>query len=160
MTLSYNFRAASTLKALIILATLLFVPVWFVLMAVTTNLIGFVVRGFFLPSMPMEDASDRVIEILKQEEGRYQIANFAMTMIAIALTCIFLHALYHFWNVSLSIAAGMLMLSRLPDLLWEIRNGQPRSIQDLPKTGIFIITTGLMWLSLPLIWYSLYVGRG
>jgi len=143
-----------------VLATLLFIPVWFVLMLVTTNLVGFVVRGFFPPSLPVGDSSDAVTVMLKQEASRYYLANFVMTMLAVGLTCSFLFALCHFWNVGLAIAAGMLMLSRLPDLFWEIRNGRPQSIQELPKTGIHLVATALIWLVIPVIWFSLYVGRG
>lgn len=141
------------------LATLLFIPVWFVLMLVSTNLVGYVVRGLFPPSLPVGDSSDGVTAMLKQEASRYYLASFVIAMLAIGLTCSFLYALSHYWNVGLAIAAGMLMLSRLPDLFWQIQNGIPQSIHELPKTGIYFVANVLMWLAIPVIWYSLYVGR-
>jgi hypothetical protein len=80
-------------------------------------------------------------------------------MLAVGVTFSFLFALSHYWNVGLAIAAGMLMLARLPDLFWEIRNGRPQSIHELPKTGIHLVATALTWLAIPVLWYSLYIGR-
>jgi hypothetical protein len=76
-----------------VLATLLFIPVWFALMLVTTNLVSLVVRGFFQPVLPVGDASDRVTAVLKQEAHRYYLTNFVITMLAVGVTFSFLFAL-------------------------------------------------------------------
>jgi len=48
------------------------------------------------------------------------------------------------------------MLARLPDLLWEIKTGVKVTKGNKPE-GVGYTLSGLLpFLSLPLIWYSLY----
>jgi hypothetical protein len=81
--------------------------------------------------------------------------NVAMTLLFLVLTVAYFFALYHFWNIGLAVSAGLVMVSRLPDLLWEIRTGKKVSKASMPKGTACIVATVLMWLALPLTWYSL-----
>jgi hypothetical protein len=81
--------------------------------------------------------------------------NVAMTLLFVVLTVAYFFALYHFWNIGLAVSAGLVMVSRLPDLLWEIRTGKKASKASMPKGTAYIVATVLMWLALPLTWYSL-----
>jgi hypothetical protein len=67
-------------------------------------------------------------------------------------------ALYHFWNVSLAVAADMLMVARVPDLIWEIRTEEKVSAHNMPKGVVHFVGGLLIWLAFPLVWYSLHVG--
>ena len=131
---------------------------WVILLFVGTNLIGFIVRGFLDPpsSKSFEDApTERTAKLLSSEIQRMKRANAGMTVFAILLTAAYLFSLFHFWNMYLALAGGMLMLTRLPDLLWEVRNGAKVTPQSQPSGPLFIAGTLFMCASLPLTWYAL-----
>lgn len=128
---------------------------WVILLIVGTNLVGFVARGVFWSSPPVDAPTNRVREVLAQESRRMHATNVAMTLLFLVLTVAYFFALYHFWNIGLAVSAGLVMVSRLPDLLWEIRTGKKVSKASMPKGTAYIVATVLMWLALPLTWYSL-----
>jgi hypothetical protein len=128
-----------------------------VLMLVGTNLIGFIVRGIVeIWSRPSVDApTDRVAELLRHEYRRMGVANWAMTSLSILVTAAYLFALFHFWNVWLAVAGVIVMVSRIPDLIWEIRTGDRVTRTRRPKGPVYIVASVFFWGSLLLIWYSL-----
>jgi len=129
---------------------------WVILMLVGSNLIGFIVRGL-LWSPPSIDAppDSPVHEVLSGASKRMNVSNAVITFISIVLAGAYLFALYYFWNVRLAVAGGLLMASRLPDLLWEIRTGKKVGRGRRPKGAIYILATIIIWAALPLIWYAL-----
>lgn len=68
----------------------------------------------------------------------------------------FLSMLYYFWNVGLVIAGIALMVSRVPDLIWEKKEGKMLELEDMTKPKFSLFTTLLSWASLPVVWYSIY----
>jgi hypothetical protein len=78
-----------------------------------------------------------------------------MTVLFLIMMVAFLLLLYYFWNFGLAVSAGLLMISRLPDLIWKIRARDKISKSSMPKGAIYIVSFLLMLLSLPLTWYSL-----
>jgi len=66
------------------------------------------------------------------------------------------YSLYHHWNIGVAVAAAMVMFSRLPDLLYEIRTGNKIKLGSMPKNPIDYFTTFILWAALPVLWYSLY----
>jgi hypothetical protein len=52
-------------------------------------------------------------------------------------------------------AGLILMFSRLPDLLFEMKNGVKINATNMPKKTIDVVLNILSLLALPLIWYSL-----
>ena len=97
---------------------------WVVLMFVGTNLLGFVTRGLAFSTPPLDDVPTEELELralLEAESRRMGGANHAMTLMAVIATIAYIFALAHFWNIGLAIAGILLMASRLPDLLNEIR---------------------------------------
>jgi len=128
---------------------------WGLMAFIGTNLIGFIVRGFVQPLRQPESGDEKASDVIANEVQRLRIANAGITILAFVLTIAYLWALYHFWNIGLAASASILMLSRVPDLLWEIRTGSKVRPGNAPKSGIYIIATVLMWIVLPLIWYSL-----
>lgn len=120
---------------------------WLLLMVIGANLIGFVVRGFFHAPPAIEAPSERV-EALFAQMNR---ANIAMTLLGIALSAGYLFALFHYWNALLALAGGMLMASRIPDLLWEIKHGKPVGPKSTPKGPLYVAATLVMWGAIPLV---------
>lgn len=127
------------------------VVAWLILMFVSTNLIGLLLRGFF-PNPEMEKivAGD---ELLTSE---YQRGQRGVNIFALVLIILFLAALYYFWNIGLVIAALMLITARIPDLIWEIRRGRALETRDMMRPRFWMLSTVLSWVSLPVVWYALY----
>ena len=128
-----------------------------ILMLVGTNLIGFVVRGIVWAPPSTDGPTDRVRELLRHESRRVSVANRAMTCFAVLLAVAYLFALFYFWNIWLALAGSLIMVARIPDLLWEIRTGKKATRKNLPKSSVHIVAQAFFWGSIPLIWYSLCV---
>lgn len=128
---------------------------WLILVLVGTNLIGFIVRGFFWAPPSIDSPAEGVQEILDHKSKRMSVANSAITFLSIVLTAVYLFTLFYFWNVFLAVAAGVIMASRIPDLIWEIRTGSKVTLQSAPKGPLYIVATIIQWGALPLIWYAL-----
>lgn len=122
---------------------------YFILMFVGTNLLGLVVRG--LKPIYVRDNEDNLLEFENTSSSRSIIMTIVFSIIILA----YLYALYHFWNIGILAAGIILMVSRLPDLLFEMKTGIKLDLKNMPKRPIDIILSILSWLALPLIWYSL-----
>ena len=106
---------------------------WAVLTFVSTNLIGFVVRGILWSPPDVEAPDERVAELFRHETRRMSVGNVAMTLLSILVTAAYLFVLFHFWNVWLAVAALLAMATRLPDLMWEIRTGRACYTTERPE---------------------------
>lgn len=124
---------------------------WLAIMFISTNLIGLLLRVGETNSEMHEIASSN--EFLSEEIRKSQRSG---AIIAIILVVAFLSALYYFWNLGLVIAGVMLMLSRAPDAIWEMKNGRALGADDMRKPKFFMLSTLLAWASLAVVWYSLY----
>ena len=133
---------------MIVLCILKSIAVWFVFMFVGTNLVGFVVRGFLQP-VRVEEGH------LRRLSQRYQAADVTLTLSSAVAMAAYLFALFHFWNIILAVAAALLMIGRVPDLIWEIRTGRKITRRTGPKGFVAVLTTLGPWLSLLLVWYAL-----
>ncbi|HEY1604356.1 MAG TPA: hypothetical protein VGF77_02020 [Allosphingosinicella sp.] len=127
---------------------------WFILMLVCTNLLGFLVRGFFV-NQEMENIASGS-DIIMNEYKRSVSTNKYINIIAFGLIIIFLVLLYRFWNIWLVLSALLLIVSRLPDLIWEIRHRRKLQATDMDRPRFYLISTALSWVSLPVVWYALY----
>lgn len=119
---------------------------YFILMFVGTNLIGAIVRGFVQPSTNHPGFSENI------SESKSMSVTVFFSLISIA----FLYALYHFWNIGVVIAALMLMISRIPDLIFEIKTGQKVNLRNMPKRPIDVLCNIVGWLALLVLWYAFY----
>jgi hypothetical protein len=128
---------------------------WLGLLFLTTNLIGFLVRGL---------VPDTSLNILPSEEGdfingviqEHRRSGRVLSLVPLLLLAAVLVALYHFWNVGVVLAAVMLMAARVPDLIWELKHGRRLGKLDMARPALHSLTTIIMWLSLPMLWYALY----
>lgn len=130
--------------------------VWLMLMYIGINLIGFVVRNLVSWASPLDDVSDDFKNTFNREIRQNRSADRALCLLFLFLTVAHLIAIYHYWNVVLVACAALIMISRLPDLLWEIRTGQRVSKANMPKGVFSNIGVVIDFLSLPLTWFALY----
>jgi hypothetical protein len=128
---------------------------WFILLYIGTNLVGYVVRNFLSWSSPVIDLREPFKKMFTHELRRERALDIAISLIFLVLTVAYLIAIYHFWNVGLAVSAGLVMVGRLPNLLWEIRTGTKISTANYPKGAVSVMSIVLILLSLPLTWYSL-----
>jgi hypothetical protein len=127
-----------------------------ILMLVGTNLIGFIVRGLVGSPPPIEtEPGSPAYEVIAGEAKRISAANSALTIIGVVVTAAYFFLLFYFWNALFAIAAGLSMVARIPDLLWEIRIGRRAVRGSRPEGGIYLVGTILPWLTLVLVWYAL-----
>ena len=128
---------------------------WVAMLLVSTNLIGFVVRGLWWTPPTVEASTDRLRECIARDVRRMTIANAIITLLSIVVAAAYLYALFHFWNGALAAAAVLLMLARAPDLFWEIRTGRKVARSDMPKGTVYSAAPLFCFGALPLIWYAL-----
>jgi hypothetical protein len=131
---------------------------WVVLGLVGINLLGLVVRGL-VPAPNAREMEVRTTDPFVQELiARHKRANVGVTVFFAALGLVYLYALLRFWNIGVVGAAVMLMLGRLPDLLYEIRTGQKVKIYSAPKGLRGLLAVLLLWGALPVLWFALCRG--
>jgi hypothetical protein len=123
---------------------------WLAIMFVSTNLIGIWVGGI-TPNAKLQDIAGSD-QILRNEIKKSQRMQF---VIATVLLLSFLTILFYFWNLGLVIAALMLMASRIPDVIWEMKSSRSLEIEDMKKPKLWLLTTLLSWASIPVVWYSI-----
>lgn len=124
---------------------------YFVLMLAGTNLLGMIVRGV---SPVYEKDAYGLLHLVKIRPS----GGIVITIVFSVITILYLYALYHYWNIGIAIAAVMLIVSRIPDLLFELRTGikyKWKNRKKMPNRPIDIICNLLRWGALPLTWYSL-----
>lgn len=121
---------------------------FFVLSLIGSNLIGMIVRGFISPELKNSN------EVSRQPS---KSINFIITLFSFLLTLIVLYVLYKYFSVGIMVSALVIMLARIPDLIYEIRSGKKISRYNMPKKPLDIICTIAYWLSLLLLCYSFYL---
>lgn len=123
--------------------------VYFILMFVGVNLLGIVVRG--IRPTHIKDTENNLISI----ENISSNTSIITTIIFSIISLLHLYALYYYWNIGILVAGLILMMTRIPDLLFEMKTANKIDFKNMPKRPVDIICTILSWLALPLIWYSL-----
>ena len=126
---------------------------WILFLLIGTNLIGVIVRGLLQPIQKPELNEPYLLKQFKSQKR----ANIFLTSVFVLISIGYLFCLYHFWNIGVSISAGMIMLSRIPDLINEIKTGQKIKFGTRPRKPLDYFMIIVQWGALPLIWYSLYV---
>lgn len=122
---------------------------YFILMFVGTNLLGIVVRG--LRPTFKKDSDGNLVSIVDTSSS----GSVIMTILFSGISIAYFFALYHYWNIGIMTAGLILMFTRLPDLLFEMKNGVKINATNMPKKTIDVVLNIFSWLALPLIWYSL-----
>ncbi len=135
----------------IAIQALMVLVVWFFLMFISTNLVGFLVRSIFTN----DEMADSILnsEVISKDHRKARIRTIIIVSVLIVIS---FAAVYHFSNIGLVIALLMLMAARVPDLIWEIKNRRPLQLEDMVKPKFSYLTTLVSWASLPVVWYALY----
>lgn len=128
-------------------------------MIISVNLLGLLIRGIF-SDPKLTELNETGSDFIKKEIEKSKSGDAFYITFTLLLNILFFIALYKYWNVGVVLVAGILMLSRLPDLLWELKNGRKLSMNDanlLPKNALYYMTS-FSWLAeVPLLYYSLYI---
>lgn len=135
----------------IVVEILITLASWLAIMFVSTNLTGLIVR---------ESANNRELneiasasKILAQEVKQSQRTT---RIVGAVLIVTFLGILGYFWNAALMAAGLLLILSRVPDLIWELKSGSALERGNIRKPQLSLLSALLAWSSLPVVWYSIY----
>jgi hypothetical protein len=70
---------------------------------------------------------------------------------------IYLGYIYYYFNFGFAIIAFTFMLTRIPDVRFEIRTNTKIKGKNIPKNGLHIFTTIINWLLLPAIFFALKI---
>jgi len=124
---------------------------------VTINLTGMVVRGFFRNStLEKLKRDEKTLSFIKDEIGRYNKFQDLGTIVFVVISIMFLALIYHYFNVQAMIAILLLVASRIPDLVWEIKSGRKTTLHDGAKGGLYTFTGYLTLVAIPFLWWSIY----
>ena len=123
---------------------------YLVLMLIGINLIGIIVRGFI--QSPQEDENGNPIG-----ENISSSGSIILTLLVSLITIAYLYALFHFFNIYVSIGAIMIMISRISDLLYEIKIGKKITKKDMPNRPVDTIFNIIGWLAFFVLWYAFYI---
>ena len=138
-----------------IVQILISIVFYFILIFLSVNLLGFLVRGLF-SNPELDRLKSEESDFIKREVEKSQRADGWINIIALILIITYFYLLFHFWNIGVMAVAIILMSVRLPDLLWEIKHGKKIDIKAIPKNALFFIITFLTWGALPALYYFLY----
>ena len=125
----------------------------FVIMIISSNVLGFFVRGLF----PQKEMEQMNIEINEFENYSKKIKG--INFLSLILIIAYLYALFHFWNIGISIIGLIFMLIRLPDLIWEIKNGKLITMQaskKMNKNILYLAGATSPFISPIIIFFLLY----
>lgn len=127
---------------------------WLALVLVGTNFIGMLLRGLVLVA-DVEDQISKGSEAFKElaKEAYDAKTEKKVNIVAFTLIIIYLIMLFYFWNMGVVVAAIMIMVGRIPDLLWEIKHGKQKH-KNMPAQYLFTLV--IIFASLPVFWYGLY----
>jgi hypothetical protein len=129
-------------------------------MFLSINLSGLLVRGFFTNPELNKLKAKTTFGFIKKEIEKKERADKWLNLIAFLGIIGYLYATFRIWNIGVTAVAIVLMLVRLPSLLWEIKMGQEvnrvASALSMPKNALYYITNFLTFAALPALYYFLY----
>ena len=142
-----------------IVHVLISIGFYFVLMWISVNLLGLLVRGFLTNPELDEIEAETKHDFIKEEIEKLKRADKWLNVIAFMGIIGYLYTTFHFWNIGVTCIALLLMFVRLPGLLWEIKTGEKvtrSAAREMPKNALHFITTFLTFAALPALYYFLY----
>jgi len=140
---------------LMIIHILISVVFYFILMYLSVNLLGLLVRGLFL-NPELDRLKLEGNEFIKHEIEKSERADKWLNIIALILIIAYFYSLFHFWNIGVMAVAIMLMIGRFQSLLWEIKNGKKTNTKLMPKNALYSVSSLLILSALPALYYFLY----
>jgi hypothetical protein len=122
---------------------------YLIIMFISTNLIGLIVRGLILPTGNIEESS-----IAQREINKYNRSSNISTLIFILIALLFIFILYSYWNIFMALAAIIIMSGRIPDLINELKSGKKFKSNNSKFQSRDYIATVLGWQPFPILLYS------
>jgi hypothetical protein len=110
------------------------VVTFIVLMYVSLNLIGIVVRSIFIRGAKMNDYDKEVKLIVELNYNKKSILFGIIISVIILFLFYFISITFH-WGYAL--ASLIIMYLRVPDLLWEIKKNRKITKEYAPITSFF-----------------------
>ncbi len=140
-----------------IITTVIF---YLILMFLSVNLLGLFVRGFVVNPELEKLESETKCNPLKKEIKKLKRSDQLINFTAFLSIFGYLYSTFHFWNFGVTAIAIILMLIRLPDLLWEIKTRQEysriTSTLSIPRNLLSYITSFFTFLLIPVLYFFLY----
>lgn len=125
---------------------------YFVFMFIGANLIGFIVRQIYKAGLTNDLQHLKVVV-----RHDLKSIDIIISIFFFLVTVAYLYAVYYYFNIGVLICAAIIMIARLPDLLFEIKVGQKINFRTMPKKPFDVFISILSWAVFPLLWYSLYI---
>src|SRR3989338_9830182 len=101
---------------LIFISALKAVIAWFAVSFFGTNLVGMIGRGFLEKPLDKGEYPD----YLKNEVKNWNRTDKLTTVLSILATIVICFFVYRWWGILFLIAIILVMVSRIPDLYWEV----------------------------------------
>lgn len=134
-----------------------FFGIWLILTIISINLIGFLVRGLFSVSeLKVLLKDDKTQHPLKSEIKKDKKTEQAINLIATLALVAYIWGLIHYFNYGVAGVALIQMVTRIPDLTWEIKTGVKVTRRNAPKNIYSNIALLISLLSPILLYYSLF----
>lgn len=137
---------------MIVISLIKAIVFYFIFMVAGANLLGFIVRQIFKSGL-----SDDLRELKVVIRHDLKLIDIFISIFFSIITMGCLYVLFHYFNIGVLIAATIIMFTRLPDLLFEIKIGQKVNSRIMPRKRLDFIISLLSWAAFPLLWYSLYI---
>jgi hypothetical protein len=122
--------------------------VWIVLLFLSTNLLGMVFRGVY-PTYKKDESGNLIMT-----ENPKTNTNKIITIISIILCLIYLYLLFHYMGVTTSLCGFLLMITRIPDLLKEMRTGEKTTLRNIDNRPIHLILSFVRISTIVILFYS------
>lgn len=107
---------------------------WLVLMWVGINLIGMLVRGLVLVTEMDKFFAEEDSILFKIVSKFYEPKRErTLNVLIVFLVIIYLGILFYFGNIWIVIAAGLIMVGRVPSLLWDLHNSKGVDVRGAKK---------------------------
>lgn len=126
-------------------------------MYLSVNLLGFFVRGL-LPQKELKRIKKEAPEFIAiaGSDKEYIHQQKRTTIVALILNIAFLYLLFRIWNIGVVATAAIIMIGRLPGLLWDIKHYKKTNPKLMEKNAMYYISAFLSWVALPVLYFSLY----
>ena len=141
------------------------IAMWLMFLLIGMNFCGFIVRGIFVqrPELPQIDEAEKSQEIADRELAKHALVGWLTSLIFIVGAFFYLRWIYRHWNIWMMFAAFIPMITRIPDLMWEIRLGRKIPYDNLhpgKSLHVFILVVGLANMALIAAALSIHPGMG
>ena len=129
------------------------IGLWIAMLLIEQTTLGGVLRGMKWKPPDIEHSSDRVEKLLKNESRKLSLSNFIMTFFFIILYLAACYFINYIWDVYVLLCFILMTLFSFPDLHWKIKTGTAPTSKKMPKGVFHILSSILLFLTIPLLWY-------